>query len=548
MLEHHTYARHGEMGLNNFRNALLDSEEFVITCELVPGRGFRGKSVDQVLKFAEEVKGVEEIHALSLTDNAGGNPALLADVLGTEIVAMGVDLIVHFSCKDMNRNSIESRAYALQRFGITNLLVITGDYPIGGFLGLPQPVFDIDSVSALHYLSEMNRGLEISQGSKEITLDATDLFLGAVVSPFKWTEGPSKMQYLKMEKKLQTGAHYFITQLGFDMRKNVELLRFTRDYLKSKIPLIGSVYILSSGAARIMHEGEIPGCYVNNELLNTIKSEARAEDRGKGSRLERAARQIAILKGLGYNGAHIEGLNLRAKDVRWILERAGDIGDNWEDHFTEFSFSPPSPYYLFVGGEKFVVPDSDDKIEFKRPKKRFVFSPVFWMTRLLHIMIFEPKSLGYKFMRVLSRILQRNHLLYRIFTILEKFSKEILFSCRHCDDCALFELYYICPESHCPKGMRIGACGGSRVNGHCEVFAEKKCIWDMIYHRASSLGQCDKLRFIIPPRDWELYDTNSWVNYFLGYDHAAKKIRLPVPQDISICDRDNSSKKLVGIG
>ena len=139
-----------------FKNSLLEKNEFVITCELVPGRGFRGVANENVLKFAEQAKGAPFLHGLTLTDNAGGNPALCADVLEPEIQNMGIDAVVHFSCKDFNRNSFESHAFALKRAGITNLLVVTGDYPVTGFLGTPKPVFDIDSVMALHFLREMN--------------------------------------------------------------------------------------------------------------------------------------------------------------------------------------------------------------------------------------------------------------------------------------------------------------------------------------------------------------------------------------------------------
>ena len=139
--------------MHRIRQGLASEGEFVVTCELVPGRGYTGVGIDNILKFAQEARDSRRVHGLSVTDNAGGNPALWPDVLGPEIARLGCDLMVHFSCKDMNRNMIEARAYALKRAGITNLLVITGDYPVTGFFGQPKPVFDIDSVSALHYLA-----------------------------------------------------------------------------------------------------------------------------------------------------------------------------------------------------------------------------------------------------------------------------------------------------------------------------------------------------------------------------------------------------------
>ena len=91
-------------------------------------------------------------------------------------------------------------------------------------------------------------------------------------------------------------------------------------------------------------------------------------------------------------------------------------------------------------------------------------------------------------------------------------------------------MYYLCPESRCPKGMRIGPCGGSRVNGHCEVFPEAWCVWHKVYWRAKNRREIHKLSYVIPPRNWKLYETNSWVNYFQKRDHSATKIVLPGPE------------------
>ncbi len=520
--------------MNSFKQALEAKDRFVITCELIPGRGFKGKSVDQVLKFAEEAKAIEGIHALSLTDNAGGNPALAADILGAEIQAMGVDVITHFTCKDMNRNYIEARAFALRRSGVSNLLVMTGDYPESGFLGIAKPVFDLDSVTALHYLSELNRGLEIPLGRKTATLDPPELYLGACVSPFKWTEGPGKMQYLKMEKKLRAGADYFISQLGYDARKYIELIRYAREHIQTDVPMIGSVYVLSAGAARLMNAGQIPGCYVSDEFLAKLREEAKAEDKGKAARLDRAAKQIAMIKGLGFSGAHVEGLNLKTADVSAILEKADEYASSWDSYLGEFDSAPAKPYYLFEGGDK--IEKRTDTLSITKTRRRAVFSPSFWMARLLHIMLFKQGTLGYKIMTGFTGFIENKKVLNKTFGGMEKFAKKILFDCKHCDDCALFDMFYLCPISKCPKDMRQGPCGGSRVDGSCEVHEENKCIWDRVYWRARNRRGCEELRYIIAPRDWELYETNSWVNYFQKHDHSAKELNVSKAGSASICD------------
>jgi methylenetetrahydrofolate reductase (NADPH) len=514
-------------GMLRIRQGLASPGEFVVTCELVPGRGYTGVGIDNILKFAQEARDSRHVHGLSITDNAGGNPALWPDVLGPEIAAIGCDLMVHFSCKDMNRNMIEARAYAMKRAGITNLLVITGDYPVSGFFGQPKPVFDIDSVTALHYLQEMNGGLEAGPAGKGLRLEPTDFLLGAVASPFKATEASAVMQYIKLEKKLRAGAHFIVTQLGYDARRSAEFIRYVRQILRSNIPVLGSVYVLSAGAARFMNRGEVPGCYVDDRLVADLTGEAGAPDKGKGARLERAARQVAILKGLGYNGAHVEGLNLKFGDVSEILQRAEAIGDNWRDHVESFDYSPLGSFFLFEGSDTFDFVKNPSAASLRQTRRPGIASPVFWAMRILHNLIFIEGTPGYRMMVRFSRFAEHRPFWYRLGSFLELAVKRLLFDCRQCDDCALFEMYYVCPESQCPKAQRLGPCGGSRIDGRCEVFAYHRCVWERVYPRARNRRQLDKLRYIIPPRNWKLYETSSWINYYLKYDHSAVKIELP---------------------
>lgn len=99
--------------MKRFKDILISREHFVLSFELVPARGSKGANIDEILKFADETGRSSLLDALSLTDNPGGEPALAPEVLGREIKEMGINPIIHFSAKDGNRNSIESRGLAL---------------------------------------------------------------------------------------------------------------------------------------------------------------------------------------------------------------------------------------------------------------------------------------------------------------------------------------------------------------------------------------------------------------------------------------------------
>ncbi|HAR49293.1 MAG TPA: methylenetetrahydrofolate reductase, partial [Smithella sp.] len=120
---------------NLFKEALLNPSVFPVTWELVPGRGAKESAQEKTLSLAKQAAESGKICALTLTDNPGGTPAMSADFMGGEIVKLGIEPLVHFTCKDRNRNQIESQLYALDRAGVRNILVMSGDYPVSGYGG-----------------------------------------------------------------------------------------------------------------------------------------------------------------------------------------------------------------------------------------------------------------------------------------------------------------------------------------------------------------------------------------------------------------------------
>ena len=268
-----------------------DSAGFCLTFELVPSRGGRSKAHNQTLVLAKQLAEDGRIAAVSITENAGGHAALSPEVLGKEICELGIDVIIHFSCKDKNRNQMESLLFAWDRIGLRNLLVITGDYPKEGYRGVPKPVFDLGSIHALDLITRLNKGNFGYTGTKRpaSSPSPTSFIKGVVVSPFKRLEAELMMQYYKLERKVAGGADYVITQVGFDARKFHELLLFMQ-HKHLDLPVLGNVFIPNMQVAGLMHRGEIPGCVLPDNLYNEMRREADSLDKGKKSRLIRAAK------------------------------------------------------------------------------------------------------------------------------------------------------------------------------------------------------------------------------------------------------------------
>jgi hypothetical protein len=96
-------------------------------------------------------------------------------------------------------------------------------------------------------------------------------------------------QYQKLRKKATAGAQFVINRVGWNARKDDELLRYIR---RAQRPLfaIGNVYLLSRGAARAFHAGRIPGVVVTDELLELVERYAAGADKGRAYFVDLAAK------------------------------------------------------------------------------------------------------------------------------------------------------------------------------------------------------------------------------------------------------------------
>jgi len=495
----------------HFQEDMNNPEKFIITMELVPKAESAGRSIDAVLELADGALKDGRLSAVTITDNPGGNPSLSPDALGSEIMKNAMDVIIHFTCRDMNRAGMESRALQLMRMGMTNILALTGDYSGKGFGGQSAPVFDMDSANLLCMFSMLNDKAQ-KKGNPDF------IFPGCAVSPFKWTEPETYTQYYKLCKKAATGAKFIITQLGYDARKLDELMRVKRHF-NIEIPAIASIYLLTPRSARVMNSGKVPGAPVHSGLFEIVRKEWEADKRkGYFAAIERAAKLAAIVKGLGYRGIHIGGVHRNFITVKRILDRMAEIQSQWREFIREFDYPMDDYFYVF---EKDPATGLSTDILARRDtvKPSGYHQAHFKMMHRMHEKFFRfdaPRADAYA--RLCGQI-DNNPTATRMFEWMEAFFKKMLLSCQGCGDCGVQHAGFLCPESQCPKHTRNGPCGGSR-NGRCEVYPEKYCLWYLAYTRLSGIGKTEELAVgCVPPRMWELNQTSSWINFHLKRDH-----------------------------
>jgi methylenetetrahydrofolate reductase (NADPH) len=504
------------------RDKLGARNAFVVAAELVTSRGLiTADSGREVLTVARELAADPRVDVLSITDNPGGHAMLAPDTLGTDLISRGQEVIIHLSCKDWNRNALESRGWKLSSEGFRNVLALSGDYPVTGHEGLAKPVFDIDSVGLLKLFSDMNEGLP-SKREPAARLDRTDFFLGCVVTNHKRYEREVVPQYLKLRKKVLAGARFVINQIGWDTRKDDELLRWIR---REQLPVhvLANVYLLSPVAARAFRRGKIPGVVVTDELLALAERQGASPDKGRAFFIELAAKHVAVARGLGFDGVYLGG-HMPASTFGEILDRARTFApDDWRGFVREIQFPVPDEFYFFE-------PDPDtglcsDEVnraylESKRRRRTDLPVPVkYRFSRRLHESVFADDAPLFPAGRAFyERVDRAPGVIKKATHALEQAAKVPLFDCHDCGDCSLPEIAYVCPESQCAKNQRNGPCGGTR-DGLCEVY-DSECIWSQAYERLKAYGEEESLLDDpVVVKDNALQGTSAWANTFLGRDH-----------------------------
>lgn len=469
----------------------------------------------KLLEVASRLARVPDVVAGSITSYAGGAMGHDPMRVGTAARARGLTPNVHVTCVGQDRAGLRKTLEDLQALGIENVFALTGDWPRARPGGPPaeSPVFDIDSVHLVRMIDELRRA-------------GRPFHAAVAVSPFKYVEGDCVWQYAKLEKKIAAGANCAITQVGWDSEKFRELKRYLEER-GLRTPVLGNVYVLGPRAAERMARGEPPGCWVSPALLETVRQEARGKDGGLRARLERAARTVAVLRGLGYAGAYLGGTH-DADHIAWIIRRARELAPRWEELAAELRYGYEGGFYLYGPRSRSAIPTAGARpggpepipgskrlavpTDAEAPGRRWIARVLDGLGRLL------PVRRDTVLRRALARLAawaDRQPAVAQAVERLELAVKRPLFGCQACGNCVLGHLEYVCPET-CPKHLRNGPCGGTYL-GHCEV-VDQPCIWVGVEARASAGRRLDELAIYVPPPDRALQGTSSWINYLLDRD------------------------------
>ena len=530
------------MQRKTLRQNLQDKSRFSVVAELCGGPGFNYSPIERFLKDygASLQKTVSVIPAgfdfvgITLPQSPGGvsniEPADVLSHAKLSNLLADLDFIPHISCKDHNSSALTSYLLGLRKAGVESLLALTGDKPAKA-----KGVFELESIGLLQLIRDINN--ESYLKAKPEALAVHQFYAGAAVSPFKYTEASQMQQYYKMEKKVTSGAKFLITQVGWDWRKSAELFSYLKEN-NIEVPVIGNVYLLSTmtPAPRLMHDIKLPGCFVSDEFLTKIYSESIDDH------IERAAQQIAMYKSLGAAGVDVGGVH-DFKMFCKILDRAAEIGSDWEKYKPNLCWPAKTAFYLYD--------EKGQRISLAKPSKTLKQN----FFNLFHRTMLDANYAGFHAFKKTMAIFGADKgkgSIYKSFNAAEKGFKYMMFDCQECGDCFLPENFSLCTIGGCEKGLNNVPCGDSTVDGYCGNNLERVCIGELVYKAAAAENKgLKRLRSIInKPRKPALEHTSSIINYLFSKDHTMKNAIINIGESIhaSIPKTGQIMKQLADLG
>ena len=286
---------------------LFDNGQFVVTAEVGPPKGIDASHV-----VAEAKEYLSGITAVNVTDNQSSVMRMGSLPACVMLKNAGLTPILQLTCRDRNRIALQSELLGAAALGIDNILCLTGDHTKMGDHKGAKPVFDLDSVSLLHTVCQLENGVDL--GGNPLVGPAPKFAKGAVVSP---CSDSVDAQLAKMERKVTAGAEYFQTQAVFDSEKFISFMEQAKQF--GKPVQLGVIIPKSAGMAKFMNKN-VAGVHVPQWMIDELaadKEKAKAGITG----VELAAKVIKECRPY-CQGLHIMALGWEAK-VPELLKLAG---------------------------------------------------------------------------------------------------------------------------------------------------------------------------------------------------------------------------------
>lgn len=289
----------------------IESGKPILVLEVSPPRAADAGAVREQARRA-----AGKVHALGINDNRE-RVSMSALAAATVVIAEGIEPILHVVTRDRNRIALVSDCLGAQALGVRNVLCTSGTHQTLGAYRQARNVFDLDSVQLLETYAGLARSAAVV-GEK--MLISGPLCLGGVASPFS---DPAELQLAKIEKKIQAGAKFLITQPVFDVERfETWWGEVTKRGIQKRVAILAGVRPLVDAESARELANRRPQTIIPETVLGRLaaKSDAAAQ-RAEGIAVAvETIRRLAKLPGL-------RGFELSADgeiEAAWeVIEKSG---------------------------------------------------------------------------------------------------------------------------------------------------------------------------------------------------------------------------------
>ena len=259
--------------------------EFVTMVEIVPPKGIDIRKEVEGARFLKSV-GVD---AVNIPDSPRASARMSNQALSLLIQRdVGIDAILHYTCRDRNVLCIQSDLLGAAAVGIRNLICITGDPPKMGNYPDATAVFDVDAIGLVNIVHNLNGGLDL--GGNPIGT-GTGFVIGVGANP-GLTDLDEEIR--RFEYKVEAGAEYAVTQPVFDLRL---LENFLKRIEHCRIPVVAGIWPLVSVRNAEFMKNELRVSVPDSILERMARAQNPEAARAEGVAIARemliAARQMA---------------------------------------------------------------------------------------------------------------------------------------------------------------------------------------------------------------------------------------------------------------
>jgi homocysteine S-methyltransferase len=234
-------------------------KKFVVSVELDPPKGADpGRIIDRA-QYCKE----NEIDAVNVADGPRASARMSAQSLCVLMqTKVGVDTILHYTCRDRNLLGIQSDLLGAYALGLRNILAITGDPPKLGDYPDATAVYDVDSIGLIRIMDHLNHGRDLAGNAIGPPLG---IHIGCGADPSK---PDLEKEVRRLEEKVKAGAEYVMTQPVYDPRTVETFLGMIR-HLSVPV-LIGILPLYSHKNAEFLHN-EVPGMTIPEDIRERMR-------------------------------------------------------------------------------------------------------------------------------------------------------------------------------------------------------------------------------------------------------------------------------------